>query len=109
MKTSSCKQKGRLLQQKVRDKILEKFPTLEADDVTSRSMGAQGTDILLSPKAQRLFGYDVECKNVEKLNIWEALKQCEGNAKKNTPLLIFKRNRTEIYCTLKFDDLLKLL
>lgn len=109
MKTSSCKQKGRSLQYKVRDRILETFPSLEEDDVTSRSMGSQGTDILLSPKAQKLFMFDVECKNVEKLNIWEALKQCESNSKKNTPLLIFKRNRTDIYCTLKFDDLLKLL
>ena len=109
MKTSSCKEKGRRLQQYVRDKILENNPSLEPDDVTSRSMGCSGSDILLSPKAQSLFGFDVECKNVEKLNVHEALKQCESNSKKNTPLLIFKKNHSKVYAVLALDDLFKLL
>ena len=38
MKTASAKQKGRLLQQKVRDLILNVFPFLKAGDVRSTAM-----------------------------------------------------------------------
>ncbi len=69
MKTSSCKAKGRNLQKWVRDLILESFPSLEADDVRSTSMGAGGEDVQLSPAARKLFPYSLECKNVEKLNV----------------------------------------
>jgi hypothetical protein len=40
------------------------FPELEADDVTSRSMGCPGEDILLSPKARKLLPVCIEAKNV---------------------------------------------
>lgn len=109
MKPASAKQKGRILQQDIRDKILEKFPELQEDDVTSRSMGCGGEDVLLSPKARVFFPFSCECKNQESMSIWQALKQAEANAKNNIPLLIFKRNRTKIYCALSFDDLLKLI
>ena len=69
MKTSSCKQKGRKLQQKVRDIILESFDNLREDDVRSTSMGAGGEDVLLSPAARDVFPFSVECKNQEKLNV----------------------------------------
>jgi len=66
VKTSSAKAKGRRLQQKVRDLILETFSELEEDDVRSTSMGAGGEDVQLSPLARRKFPFSVECKNVEK-------------------------------------------
>ena len=72
MKTQSAKAKGRKLQQWVRDLILETWNELEPDDVRSTSMGAGGEDLQLSPAARRKFGYSVECKNVEKLNVWGA-------------------------------------
>ena len=56
-------------------------------------MGAGGEDVMLSPKARALFPYSIECKNVEKLNLWEAWKQAEANAGGYEPLLIIKRNR----------------
>ncbi len=65
MRTSSAKAKGRRLQQKVRDLILETFSELEEDDVRSTSMGASGEDVLLSPLARKKFPFSVECKNVE--------------------------------------------
>ena len=109
MKPRSAKNKGKRLQNKVRDIILEKFDKLEPDDVRSITMGDSGEDILLSPAARRLFPFSVECKNQEKLNIWEALDQAEGNSGKHTPLVIFKRNRSKIYAVLEFEELLKLL
>ena len=109
MKPRSAKNKGKRLQNKVRDIILEKFDKLEPDDVRSITMGDSGEDILLSPAARRLFPYSVECKNQEKLNIWSSLEQAEENSGKHTPLVIFKRNRSKTYAVLEFKELLKLL
>ena len=110
MKPRSAKNKGKRLQNKVRDLILEKFnKKLEEDDVRSITMGDSGEDILLSPAARKLFPFSVECKNQEKLNIWSSLEQAESNSGNHTPLLIFKRNRTKTYAVLEFDKLLELL
>tara|TARA_B100000470_G_C19630776_1_gene319751 strand:+ start:49 stop:387 length:339 start_codon:yes stop_codon:yes gene_type:complete len=110
MKPRSAKNKGKRLQNKVRDLILEKFNSkLEPDDVRSITMGDSGEDILLSPAARKLFPFSVECKNQEKLNIWSSLEQAEGNSGNHPPLVIFKRNRTKTYAVLEFDELLKLL
>ena len=110
MKPRSAKNKGKRLQNKVRDLILEKFNTkLEPDDVRSITMGDSGEDILLSPVARKLFPFSTECKNQEKLNIWEAINQAEGNSGKHIPLVIFKRNRSKTYAVLEFKELLKLL
>ena len=109
MKPRSAKNKGKRLQNKVRDIILEKFDKLEPDDVRSITMGDSGEDILLSPAARRLFPFSVECKNQEKLNIWGALEQAEINSDKHAPLVVFKRNRSKTYAVLEFDKLLELL
>ena len=109
MKPRSAKNKGKRLQNKIRDLILEKFDSLEPDDVRSITMGDSGEDILLSPAARRLFPFSVECKNQEKLNIWGALEQAEDNSGNHTPLVIFKRNRSKTYAVLEFDRLLELL
>ena len=109
MKSRSAKNKGKRLQNKVRDLILEKFNTLEDDDVRSTTMGDSGEDVLLSPAARKLFPFSVECKNQEKLNIWASLEQAENNSGSHTPLLIFKRNRTKPYAVLEFERLLELL
>ena len=109
MKPRSAKNKGKRLQNKVRDLILEKFNQLEPDDVRSITMGDSGEDILLSPAARRLFPFSVECKNQEKLNIWSSIEQAENNSGNHPPLVIFKRNRTKTYAVLEFDKLLELL
>ena len=109
MKPRSAKNKGKRLQNKIRDLILEKFDILEPDDVRSITMGDSGEDILLSPAARRVFPFSVECKNQEKLNIWGALEQAEDNSGNHTPLVIFKRNRSKTYAVLEFDKLLELL
>ena len=109
MKTQSAKAKGRRLQKEIKELILEKFSSLEEDDVRSTSMGASGEDILLSPAARKLFPFSVECKAHEKLNIWSAIEQAEENANEHTPLVVFKRNRSKRYAVLEFEELLKLL
>lgn len=110
MKPQSAKSKGRNLQKLVRDKIYATFKELSEGDVESRSMGAAGTDLLLSPLAKKYFPFSVECKNQESLNFWASFKQAEENLLKDTmPLLIAKRNRSDVLAVLKFDDLMKLI
>ena len=109
MKTRSAKNKGKRLQNKVRDLILEKFTQLEEDDVRSTTMGDSGEDVLLSPAARKLFPFATECKNQEKLNIWSALEQAEDNSKDSTPVLIFKRNRSKTYAVLEIEEFIKLI
>ena len=109
MKTRSAKNKGKRLQNKVRDLILEKFTQLEEDDVRSTTMGDSGEDVLLSPAARKLFPFSVECKNQEKLNIWSSLQQAEDNAGEHIPLVVFKRNRSKTYVAMNIDYLMELL
>ena len=92
MKTRSAKNKGKRLQNDVRDLILETFTELEPDDVRSTTMGDSGEDILLSPAARKLFPFSVECKNQEKLNLWEAYSQAESNCGDYQPIVFLKRN-----------------
>lgn len=91
MKTQNAKAKGRRLQQWVKCKLLKYLP-LAPRDVHSTSMGDQGSDVKLSEKAFKLFPYDIECKNQERINIWDAYKQvskrCDGE-----PVVVIKRNK----------------
>jgi len=109
MKPQSAKAKGRNLQQWVRDLILESFPALEPDDVRSTSMGAGGEDLLLSPAARRLFPYSVECKNVEKLNVWNAYDQAAANSGEHEPLLVMKKNRKKPLVVMDAEAFVNLL
>ena len=109
MKTRSAKAKGRRLQNKIRDLLLEEFKELEPDDIRTAIMGETGEDIKLSPAARRKIPYSFECKNQEKINIWESLNQAEENSGDYPPGLILKRNRSKTYVTLELEDFLKLI
>jgi hypothetical protein len=117
LRPQSAKAKGRRLQQEIRDQILAAFPELEPDDVRSTSMGASGSDILLSPKARRFFPYYVEAKNVESLNIHKAIEQARaGTAKyiapdgsQQTPVVVFRKNSTPPYVAVPFDHFMELV
>lgn len=109
MRTSSAKAKGRRLQQYIVDKIRELFPSLTERDVSSTPMGVTGDDVQLSEAAVKKFPFSIEAKNQEKLNIWAALEQSDSDNRDLTPLVVFKRNRSDVYCAMKFDDLLKIL
>ena len=116
MKISSSKAKGRRLQNYVRDILRRifidewtKYPRLEPDDIKSQTMGMTGEDIVLSPRARGYIPYSFECKNVEKLNIWDSIKQCESNCGDRCPVLVFKRNGTDVYAVLKFENFVNLI
>lgn len=114
MKTSSAKAKGRRLQQQVAKAIRDTFGLPESD-VKTLPMGSQGCDVWLSAQAQTKFPFGIECKNVEKLNIWQAWQQAKTNATNASgilevhPIVIFSRNRSDVLCTLEFQTLLNLL
>ena len=109
MKTRSAKSKGRRLQNKIKEILLEAFTELEPDDIKSAIMGDSGEDIQLSPAARKLIPYSIECKNQEKLNIWGALEQAEKNSGDSKPVLIFKRNRSKTYAVLEIEDFINLI
>ena len=109
MKTRSAKNKGKRLQNKVKELLLESFNELEEDDIRSAIMGETGEDIKLSPAARKLIPYSFECKNQEKLNIWDSLNQAEENSGDYDPILIFKRNRSKTYAVLEIEKFVELI
>ena len=106
MKTRSAKNKGLRLQNYVAELLRERYG-LETSEVKPAIMGESGVDIKLSQKAREVFPFDIECKNVERLDIWGALLQAEMNSSEGIPLLVFKRNRSKVYCVLELDKLLE--
>ena len=93
MKTSSAKAKGRRLQQKFMQLLIEKLD-IDPEDIESRSMGAGGEDLIMSKAARTKFPFSVECKNQERLNIWSAWEQANNNRGVYEPLVVIKRNGT---------------
>ena len=90
MTPQSAKQKGRRLQQWVRDLLL-KIGGLHSDDVRSTSMGNGGEDVQLSPKARELFPFQIECKNKKSYSVYKDYFQaCEHGD--HTPVLVIKQN-----------------
>ena len=109
MKSQSAKAKGRRAQQEVRDAILALRGDLTEDDVRSTSMGASGEDLLLSSLARRIFPIASEVKNTERINIWQAIAQAQEHAKEGvTPVVFFRRNRSEMMACVPATELLSL-
>ena len=94
MKTQSAKAKGRRLQQWFRDLLIENLG-VHPEDVESRSMGAGGEDLIMARAAREKFPMSIECKNQEKVNVWESYKQAEDNSGKYEPVVIIKRNKSK--------------
>lgn len=54
-------------------------------------------------------GIHIEAKNVEHLNMWSAIAQSERDAGEGEmPIVVFKRNRSNVYVTMSFDDFIVL-
>ena len=119
MKTRSAKNKGQRLQKEVVQTLRKKFKFDDKEQlnilcfeghIQANPIGMSNVDVKLSPLAQEIIPFDIECKNTEKLNVWGALKQAEDNSKEDRiPLLVFSRNRSKTYAVLEFDKLLELM
>ena len=92
MKPQSAKAKGRAFQQQIRDKLIEQLE-IHPEDIESRSMGAGGEDLIMARAAREKFPLSIECKNQEKINIWESYKQADENSKDYEPVVVIKRNK----------------
>ena len=94
MKTQSAKAKGRTLQKWMRELLIEKLD-IHPEDIESRSMGAGGEDLIMARAAREKFPLSIECKNQEKVNVWESYKQAEDNSKDYEPVVVIKRNNSK--------------
>ena len=94
MRPQSAKAKGRRLQQEFRNLLIEKLK-IHPEDIESRSMGAGGEDLIMARAAREKFPMSVECKNQEKVNVWESYKQAEDNSKDYEPVVVIKRNNSK--------------
>ena len=109
MRPQSCKSKGRRLQQSVAKSIMEAFPELGEGGAVSTSMGAGGEDIRMSPAARECVPLSIECKNVEKINIWACLEQATKNTPQDaSPCLVFTRNHSPVWAAVSWDLLIDL-
>lgn len=109
MKTQSAKAKGRRLQQKVAGMLLKHGDGLHEDDVISRSMGASGEDIMLSPAAREQYPVSIECKSRAKFAVYSDMDQAISNSKDHEPVLVIKANRREPLVVVDADFFFKLL
>jgi hypothetical protein len=91
MRPQSAKAKGRRLQQWVREQLIEHLE-VHPEDIESRSMGAGGEDLIMARAAREKFPHSIECKNVEKLNVWDAYEQAEANSGDYEAIVIMKKN-----------------
>ena len=107
MKTQSAKAKGRRLQQWIRDLLIEKLE-VHPEDIESRSMGAGGEDLIMARAAREKFPFSIECKNVEKLNVWEAYEQAQENSGDYEPIVVLKRNNTKPLVLIDADYFVRL-
>jgi hypothetical protein len=112
VKTASAKSKGRNHQKAVRDALLRAFPDLGPDDITSRSMGARGEDLILSPAARRRLPVSFECKDTRRTPGAAAIAQARANAGPHVPVVAWHPPRHApdyVLVTLTLGDLLRLL
>ena len=110
MNNKSRKQKGRYLQNLVRDRLFKLFPSLTKDDIRCSLMSESGADIkLMSLTARKLFPYSVECKNREEYRtLYKHFKQAIKHTNLQ-PLLIVKMNREKPLAIVSMEHLFNLL
>lgn len=103
------KSRGRSFQQEIRDAILERFTTLEPDDVKSTSMGAQGADVQLSPAARRLLPIQIECKRMKSaIGIYNWYHQAENHGK-HEPVVFIRADREKALAILSASAYLDIM
>ena len=84
MKPQSAKAKGRNLQKWVRERLI------------------------MARAARQRFPHSIECKNVEKLNIWEAYEQSKSNCGDYEPIVVIKKNHKKPLVVVDAEYFIKL-
>lgn len=91
MKTSSAKQKGRLLQQWTVKQLLERYTQLTDKDLRSCPMGSHGEDVVMSQFAKEEIPATFECKSLAKIAVYRYYEQCQKHGD-GEPIVIIKEN-----------------
>ena len=105
----SAKAKGRRLQNLVAEKVLDKYKSLDSNDVKGAIMGMSGMDIQLSNVARELFPYAVECKSRASFSTYKIWEQAESNCEGLEPLLVIKADSKKPLVVIDLDTFMKLL
>ena len=110
MNNKSRKAKGRILQNLVRDKVQNLFPSLKKDDIRTSLMSETGADVkLISLMARKLMPYDIETKNREEYKtIYKHYRHAKGHGNLE-PLLVIKMNREDPLAVIDLDHFFELL
>lgn len=75
----------------------------EAERGCQHSGGKDSPDVKTNMK-----GIHIEAKNVEHLNMWNALEQSQRDAGEDkVPVVMFKRNRSKTYVCMPFEDFME--
>ena len=104
----NANQKGKRFELKIAKDLAKKFDSNIRRTPNSGGLSIKG-DIMTTTGI--LSEYSWECKNQEKLNIWKALQQSQGDARGTLkiPLVVFTKNFESDYVALKYDDFVNLL
>jgi Holliday junction resolvase len=104
----NANQKGKRFELKIAKDLAKKFDSNIRRTPNSGGLSIKG-DIMTTTGI--LSEYSWECKNQEKLNIWKALEQSQGDARGTLkiPLVVFTKNFENDYVALKYDDFVNLL
>ena len=108
MKTQSANAKGRNLQKWVVERLIETFD-IHPEDIKSCSMGAGGEDVVMARAAREKFPFSVECKNVEKLNVWDAYEQAKANSNGYEPIVVMKKNHKKPLVVLDAEHFIEMV
>ena len=107
MKPASCKAKGRALQDWTRQILISEL-AIHPEDIKTAVMGESGEDLKMARAAREKFPLSIECKNVEKLNVWQAYDQACENSGEYEPVLIMKKNRKKPLVVVDAEYFIKL-
>ena len=104
----NANQKGKRFELKIAKDLGKRFKTDIKRTPNSGGLSFKG-DIMTTSGI--LSKYSWECKNQEKLNIWKALEQSEGDARGTlkTPVVVFTKNFEKDYIALQYDDFVNIL
>lgn len=108
--TKRAKQKGRLGQQEIRDRLLETFPEFEPDDIKSTVMGDSGEDIQLSPAARKKIPLSIEVKRrkAELKTVYGFIEQASRHTP-HEPVVFFRSDRKPWVVMVGIDHYMELL
>lgn len=112
MLTRSAKNKGKKLQNLVRDKLHERFPKWK-DYIKSTTIGESGEDVQIVGAARIAIPFAIECKSRKAIAVYKDFEQAKSHAIKDGnvryPLLVIKQNASKPLAVIDLDVFLDLL